>query len=134
MDDLNAMSGIGSSSHQLESLNQGKEITQATATSLKKEVSENELLYQQGNALTANASTVEASAVELDNVITEINHVMEMVQKDINFSIDEHSGRKVISIYEKGSGTLIRQLPSEEALKLLSNLEQLKGIIFKADV
>ena len=71
---------------------------------------------------------------ELEQVVNEMNNVMATVQRDINFSVDEKSGRNVISVYEKGSDTLIRQLPSKEALKLLDNLEQLKGLLFKADV
>ena len=71
---------------------------------------------------------------ELEDVVQEINDVMATVQRDLNFSVDEKSGRRVISVYEKGTDKLIRQLPSKEALQLLDNLEQLKGILFKTDV
>jgi len=71
-------------------------------------------------------------AKNLDEVVNEINKALTSVPKNINFSIDENSGRKVISVYEKGSDKLIRQLPSEDALKLLENLEQLKGLLFNS--
>jgi len=75
-----------------------------------------------------------AEKPELEDVVQEINDVMATVQRDLNFSVDEKSGRRVISVYEKGTDKLIRQLPSKEALQLLDNLEQLKGILFKTDV
>ena len=71
-------------------------------------------------------------AKNLDEVVNDINKALTSVPKNINFSIDENSGRKVISVYEKGSDKLIRQLPSEDALKLLENLEQLKGLLFNS--
>jgi len=84
-----------------------------------------------------NTTVTEATstdATNLDEVVTNINKAITSVPKNINFSIDENSGRKVISVYEKGTDKLIRQLPSEDALKLLENLEQLKGLLFNSKV
>ncbi|MBL4911266.1 MAG: flagellar protein FlaG [Alteromonadaceae bacterium] len=78
--------------------------------------------------------TKATKAINLDEVVNKINKALTSVPKNINFSIDENSGRKVISVYEKGSDKLIRQLPSEDALKLLDNLEQLKGLLFNSKV
>jgi uncharacterized FlaG/YvyC family protein len=71
---------------------------------------------------------------KLEDVVSELNQMMSSVQRDLSFSIDENSGREVISIYEKGTDILIRQLPSEEALKILENLTQLKGLLLEVDV
>lgn len=70
---------------------------------------------------------------KLEDVVSDLNQMMSTVQRDLSFSIDENSGREVISIYEKGTDILIRQLPSEEALKILENLTQLKGLLLEVD-
>jgi len=105
------MPDTGNSITRIESADIGKE-NQVTAVNEAKEMEAQKV---------AEESTVAAiiQQPELEDVVHEINEVMTTVQRDINFSIDEKSGRKVISVYEKGSENLIRQLPSEDALKLL---------------
>jgi flagellar protein FlaG len=83
----------------------------------------------------ANSTVTKSTDVkDLNEVVNNINQAITSVPKNINFSIDENSGRKIISVYEKGTDKLIRQLPSEDALKLLENLEQLKGLLFNSKV
>jgi flagellar protein FlaG len=89
---------------------------------------------QAQEAKTTVAETTSAKPANLDEVVNDINKALTAVPKNINFSIDENSGRKVIAVYEKDSNKLIRQLPSEDALKLLENLEQLKGLLFNSKV
>lgn len=127
MNNLNITQEIGSSNSRIEALQ---------ANNKAKDVEHKDISAEQQVQKVAEESAIstEIKQPELEDVVKEINNVMASVQRDINFSIDEKSGRKVISVYEKGTDKLIRQLPSEEALKLLDNLEQLKGILFKADV
>ncbi|MCJ8320022.1 MAG: flagellar protein FlaG [Colwellia sp.] len=129
MSNLNVMPDSGNSITRIESSEISKE-NQVAAVNDVKDVKEKEAQK------VAEESVVSAivQQPELVDVVQEINKVMASVQRDINFSVDEKSGRKVISVYEKGSEKLIRQLPSEDALKLLENLEQLKGLLFKTDV
>jgi len=127
MNNLNVISDIGSSNNRIEA---------SDASNKAKDVEHKDISVVQQVQKAAEESAISAKEKqpELEDVVKEINHVMASVQRDINFSVDESSGREVISVYEKGTEKLIRQLPSEEALKLLDNLEQLKGILFKADV
>jgi flagellar protein FlaG len=45
------------------------------------------------------------------------------VQRNLEFSIDDSTGAVVVKVIAKASGELIRQLPSEEALKLAQSLK-----------
>jgi len=132
MDNLNVLPEIVNSITKVDSVKVNEE-------NISPSVSDKIAFEQQKIAQVQKVAKEEAVAAvltqpELEEVVQEINEVMATVQRDINFSVDEKSGRNVISVYEKGSDTLIRQLPSKEALKLLDNLEQLKGLLFKADV
>ncbi|MFT5755368.1 MAG: flagellar protein FlaG [Alteromonadaceae bacterium] len=126
MSDLHVMPDAGNAITRTEFVDTAKESKPTTVNEAKdkqvQDVAEESLV------------SVTVQPPELEDVVQEINEVMATVQRDINFSVDEKSGRKVISVYEKGSETLIRQLPSEDALKLLENLETLKGLLFKIDV
>jgi len=126
MSNLNVIPDINNSIARTESIDVIKESRVATVDETKES---NVQKIEQEAAVSALVKQP-----ELEDVVDEINEVMSTVQRDINFSVDEKSGRKVISVYEKGSETLIRQLPSEDALKLLENLETLKGLLFKIDV
>ena len=46
------------------------------------------------------------------------------MQRDLVFSIDEESGREVVTIKDAKSDEVIRQYPSEEILSLARNLNE----------
>ena len=129
MSNLNVMPDTGNSITRIESADISKETSVAAVNEIKDVKAKEAQKVIEEPAISAIVQQP-----ELVDVVQEINKVMASVQRDINFSVDERSGRKVISVYEKGSEKLIRQLPSEDALKLLENLEQLKGLLFKTDV
>ena len=54
------------------------------------------------------------------------------LQKKWN-NLDEDSGRVVINVTEATSGDVIRQIPSEEALRLAENLSEIRSALFEAE-
>jgi len=67
----------------------------------------------------------------LDAAVASISSFVQSVQRNLDFSIDDSSGTVVIKVTDRDSGELIRQLPSEEALRLSEKLEGLRGLIFE---
>ena len=51
-------------------------------------------------------------------------------QFNLKFSVDEKSNAIVVQLLEKGTGKLIRQIPSEEILKLKQRISDLLGMIY----
>lgn len=49
---------------------------------------------------------------------------------DLHFSVDEPSGRIMITVTEKSSGKVIREIPSSEILHLAANMDAMIGMIF----
>ncbi|WP_028994532.1 flagellar protein FlaG [Azonexus hydrophilus] len=52
-------------------------------------------------------------------------------QADINFSVDESSGIRVVKIIDRNSNEVIRQMPSEEAVALAQALDKLQGLLIR---
>ena len=62
-----------------------------------------------------------------------IQEFVQSVRRSINFAVDDGSGRIVVKVTDAGSGDVIRQIPSEEALKLAENLSEVRSLLFKAE-
>lgn len=87
---------------------------------------------QDGNNLPDNTANSEP-AVELpqainsetlDKVIQQINENEQVVQRELNFSIDKDSGKTVIKIMDLATKEVIRQIPNEEALSFARKLNE----------
>lgn len=66
--------------------------------------------------------------------VDNIQEFVQSVRRDINFTLDESSGRVVVKVTDGRSGDVIRQIPSEEALKLAENLSEARSLLFTAQV
>jgi flagellar protein FlaG len=51
-------------------------------------------------------------------------------QFNLKFMIDDKSNTVVVQVLEKGTGKLIRQIPSKELLKLRQRISDLLGMIY----
>ena len=61
--------------------------------------------------------------------VKEINNELVKLQSELGFSVDKVANDVVITVKRKESGEIVRQIPSETALKLAQNFEMLKGIL-----
>jgi flagellar protein FlaG len=52
----------------------------------------------------------------------QIESYLRSVGRQVQFSIDSASGRTVVSVRDADTGDVIRQIPSEEALRLAQSL------------
>ncbi|MED5443856.1 MAG: flagellar protein FlaG [Pseudomonadota bacterium] len=60
-----------------------------------------------------------------------LNARMKDSSRSLEFSMDEVARRSVIRVIDKSSGDIIRQLPNEDVLRAVRNIELLRGIIFE---
>lgn len=83
-------------------------------------------------AITAQPENTGVLAREsLDSAVASISSFVQNVQRNLAFSIDESSGQVVVKVTDRDSGDVIRQLPSEEALRLSEQLETLRSLMFE---
>lgn len=66
------------------------------------------------------------------HTIEDINHFFQTAQRSLAFSLDDASGHMVMQIRDSQTNELIRQIPSEDVLKLAKQLDDLTGVLFKA--
>ena len=67
---------------------------------------------------------------ELEQAVTDIREFVQASQRQLDFSIDDSSGRVVVKVIATDSGEVIRQIPSETALKLAQSLSQAGSLLF----
>ena len=83
-------------------------------------------------------STVEEPSAQKETDPDELQKSVEKIQKfvnlaacDMEFSIDEESGRTVVKVIDRETKDVIRQIPSQEALDLAQALDKLQGLLIR---
>jgi len=68
---------------------------------------------------------------DLKQAVSQLNDFVQTVQRNLQFSIDKESGTMVVKVIDAKSEKVIRQMPSEETLKLARSLvEQSDDVAF----
>ena len=52
----------------------------------------------------------------------------------LGFSVDKVANRTVVTVRNAQSGETVRQIPSEDFMKMARNIEELKGILYNKEV
>jgi len=84
--------------------------------------------------------TVEQSSIgneqdpsKLNQLATDLSDMMSMMRKGLAFKVDETSGQAVVTVLDRDTGDVIRQMPSEEALALAEKLSEVTGLLMKTE-
>jgi len=77
---------------------------------------------------------VPLTAVEVTEAVKEMNHLLEDMNRNLSFSVDEQSGQNVIVVKDAESDEVIRQIPSEELVVLRKKMDDVVGILFDTKV
>ncbi|MDD2161194.1 flagellar protein FlaG [Pseudomonas sp. MIL19] len=81
----------------------------------------------------ATSTTAEQARQPVEEAISSIKQFAQSIQRNLNFSLDDTSGRVVVKVTDAMSGDVIRQIPSEDALRLAESLEEARSLLFKAE-
>ena len=68
----------------------------------------------------------EPSASTVEQALDVINRAMVIEQRSLSFSVDEASGRSVIKVVDQKTEQLIRQIPTEEVLRVAQDIKKLQ--------
>ena len=79
--------------------------------------------------------------LDLESATREVEQFIQSQNRNLTFSVDESTERSVVTVTDSGSGDVIRQIPSEEVLRLAQRLNELRtdlgssvGILFDNQV
>ncbi len=65
----------------------------------------------------------------IEKIAADLQKFVQSMGRDLNFSVDETTGYHVVRVVDQSTGELIRQLPSDELLKLAREFEQLQNVL-----
>lgn len=60
---------------------------------------------------------------QIQEAVAKLNDYIQSVQRDLEFNLDDESGRVVVKVVDRKTSEVVRQIPDEVALKLAHNLQ-----------
>lgn len=81
---------------------------------------------------------IKVSREKIDKVVSELKDFVQTMQRDLNFHVDDATGRVVIRVVESSTNKVVRQIPEEEVLALARRLEEMldempKGVLLEGE-
>ncbi|WP_233270154.1 flagellar protein FlaG [Stutzerimonas stutzeri] len=80
-------------------------------------------------------STAPAKAKEQEStadLVEKLRSQMQNIQRDLSFSVDDSTGDVVVRVVDGETGNIVRQIPSEEILRLTERLDEMRSLLFEA--
>ena len=77
---------------------------------------------------------IAADTFSMDRIrekVRELEAALPKASNSLVFSVDEVLKRPVITVIDKKSGDVVRTLPSDEVIRVIHNIERMKGILFE---
>ncbi len=86
----------------------------------------NPLKQQQSNELKGQKveEQIEANQRNVEDAVTKLNDYVQSIQRDLQFRLDEDSGKTVITVLDSRTSEVVRQIPDDVALRLARDLQQ----------
>ncbi|MFN3984569.1 MAG: flagellar protein FlaG [Rhodocyclaceae bacterium] len=91
------------------------------------------------NADAAPRSTERVAPVEqpeledLRRAMDEVQTAIGAFTRDLQFSIDEDTGRTIVKIVDRETDEVIKQIPSEEMVRISKALDRLQGLLVRQE-
>lgn len=87
--------------------------------------------------LTARAGSTNGDTKNVEDVVRDLNDYVQSIGREIQFSLDDTTGRTIIRVVDAATDETIRQIPSEEIMDFLKNMQELnqeKGSLFEDQI
>jgi flagellar protein FlaG len=89
-----------------------------------RQVSAIDHLGEMSSARAAAAEQVKVSRAAFERVVSELQNYVQKTQRNLDFHVDDQSGRVVVRVVDATSDEVIRQIPSEEMLSLSRRIQE----------
>lgn len=89
---------------------------------------------QQKTEETQASKTQEISEDFAKEIAEKMNEVASVFNSSLSFSVDKPTGKTVIKVVNNDTDELIRQIPPENALKLISNMRNVMGMLLDVEI
>lgn len=68
-------------------------------------------------------------AADMRNAIVNINRYLRDTDRNVQFDVDESTGKTVVSVVDANTHEVIRQMPSEETLAIARAISRMSGLL-----
>ena len=82
------------------------------------------------NSSVVNREDPVVMAARMREIVDTLNKQTQANNRSLGFSFDQALGVHVITVKSATSGEVVRQIPTEAALRVAHNIEKLKGLFF----
>ena len=82
-----------------------------------------------GGSLPRPEESTEAEKVE--EAVNQVNEYVQNLSRDLQFTVDQDSGRTIIKVLDSETHEVIRQIPPEELLQIANQLTEGGGLLLK---
>lgn len=69
---------------------------------------------------------------QYEQVVDQLNRQMQANNRNLGFGIDRKINTYVITVTDKNSGDVVRQIPAEAVVRVAHAIEDLKGVLYSA--
>lgn len=76
-------------------------------------------------------AVAQPSREQIDQAMTKVKEALPEVAQNLQFSLDEDTGRTIVKVVDSGTNEVIRQIPSEELLAISKALDAFTGLLIK---
>jgi flagellar protein FlaG len=78
----------------------------------------------------APAEKREPKPEEVKAAVKDIQEFVNTVTTDVRFSVDKDTGRMIVSVVDSKTNQIVRQIPTEDIMKIAKNIDRMQGLIF----
>lgn len=75
-------------------------------------------------------SPPESTSEKIERTVAALSEMLEQTNVGLQYRVDEGTGDVVVSVIDRNTGDVIRQLPPEQILKMRQHLQELMGVMF----
>lgn len=104
----------------------GKVLTPESGVGSEKRVEQGAALRSEKTSEEVDSSGKDSPSV-LQKAVEDINSMVESKNRQLRFSMDDSSGRPVITVMDSESEDVIREIPSEEVRRLAARIREVQN-------
>ena len=91
---------------------------------------ETQVVKQEPAETTPLTQSVVVDEKEIEEVVEDLNEFAQSVQRQLEFSVDDDSGKTIIKVIDAETGETIRDIPPEEILNMQKQLRETSELLF----
>lgn len=76
----------------------------------------------------------QAAQQNLEEAVSRLKDHVQNLQRDLQFSVSESTGRTIVTVVDSETGETIRQIPPEEVISLAEHMDSMQGALLSAKV